>query len=313
MNAMPPGVLLEDAGCPLGCPRGDRMVVEGEDRISHVPGRFTVVACTSCGLKRTNPRPTPDTIGSYYPDSYGPYHGSEDKSPAPGLARGRLKSLLGLETRLIPPIGPGHLLELGSAHGAFLATAQAQGWSVEGIEFSAFAAEKAREQGFFVQVGSAETAEAPATRPDVIAAWMVLEHLHEPLATLKRLREWIKPDGYLIFSVPDASSGVQRLFGEWSFDLQVPNHLYHYSPATLRKLLAASGWRVDRIRWQSNPQTFLRSIVFIAGDKHWPRTGRIAQVLASDPRWGRVRALLGVLLGWTRQSGRIEVWARPAG
>jgi SAM-dependent methyltransferase len=290
----------------------------GEDRISHVPGRFTIVQCSACGLKRVNPRPTPATMGNYYPDSYGPYHVSEEGdgtgSAASGrLARGRLKSLLGLDTRLIPPMGTGHLLELGSAHGAFLATARALGWTVEGIEFSAFAAEKAREHGLVVQVGSVETADPPTMRPDMIAAWMVLEHLHEPVTTLKRLREWIKPGGYLIFSVPDASSLVQSVFGEWSFDLQLPNHLYHYSPATLHKLLAASGWRVDRIRWQSNPQTFLRSIVFMAGDKNWPRTGRIAQALASDPRWGRTRALLGVVLGWTRQSGRIEVWARPTG
>jgi SAM-dependent methyltransferase len=308
---LPPTVSLEDAPCPLGCRPDDRVIVQGRDRISNVPGLFTIVECGSCGLKRTNPRPTPSTIGVYYPDDYGPYHVSDgDRGPST-LSRGGLWAMLGLDFRVVPPVEPGHLLELGCADGDFLVTMQQRGWSVEGIEFSSFAAQKARDRGVDVQVGTVEDAQDPERPPNVIAAWMVLEHLHQPLLALRRMRGWIADDGYLIFSVPDSSSLVNRMLQEWAGDLHLPNHLYHYAPKPLKRLLEESGWKVERIYWQSNAITLLRGMTWYFEDRGMHRAARVSRALMSDRRLRKLKTLLGILLGVTRQSGRIEVWARP--
>ena len=66
-------VELEDKPCPLGCPPTDEPVVSSDDQLHGLPGRFTVVKCRTCGLMRTNPRPTPGSMGFYYPHDYGPY------------------------------------------------------------------------------------------------------------------------------------------------------------------------------------------------------------------------------------------------
>jgi len=67
------GVIFESKPCPLGCETDDKFILTGRDRLLNLPGEFTVVRCKGCGLMRTNPRPTPKTIGFYYPDNYGPY------------------------------------------------------------------------------------------------------------------------------------------------------------------------------------------------------------------------------------------------
>ena len=76
-------VRIEDVSCPLCHLKNDKIILTGHDRIHNLVGKFTIVKCRSCGLMRTNPRPTPDTIGFYYPDDYGPYIGTQIRQQAP--------------------------------------------------------------------------------------------------------------------------------------------------------------------------------------------------------------------------------------
>jgi len=307
-------VRLEDVCCPLGCPRRDEIVLTGRDRLHDLPGEFAVVKCLSCGLMRTNPRPTPDTIGAYYPSDYGPY-----KNPETAIARPsnefkkRLRKLLRLDAKTMPPIPVGRLVEIGCASGVYMEQMHREGWVVEGIEFSDLAAQLARNKGLVVQVATVETAQAPDQPVDVVAAWMVLEHLHNPVSALTKLRAWIKPDGLLIASVPDSGSLLNRQFVELRYDLHLPNHLYHFSASTIAKVLDMSGWQLTRVFWQRNCNTLLWSTEYLARDKKWARVERAVQWLRTSTRKsaGRLRMLLGWVLGVTRQSGRMEIWARP--
>src|SRR3546814_13570677 len=120
------------------------------------------------------------------------------------------------------------------------------GWDVEGIEPSAHAARQACEAGYKVRNVSLETAGDPETPFDVVVGWMVLEHLHEPLAALKKLRQWVRQDGWLGLSVPDAGGLEFKLVRARWYDLHLPAHLIHYSRDKLKKRLAKigrEGWR----------------------------------------------------------------------
>jgi 2-polyprenyl-3-methyl-5-hydroxy-6-metoxy-1,4-benzoquinol methylase len=307
-------VELESTACPNGCAPSDHLVLEGEDRLHGVPGRFSVVQCAFCGLMRTNPRPTPASIHTYYPEDYAPYQ-SQDASDAGASQGSRLKRLfasaLCLQSRVPPPVATGHLLEIGCASGAYLEQMRSAGWSAEGIEFSGDAAARARARGFRVQTATVESAQAPQQPVDLVAAWMVLEHLHEPVEALRRIRQWVRPDGYLIASVPDAGSLERRLFGDRWYALQLPTHLYHYTPRTLATVLHSAGWQLCRVRWQKNANNLLWSLEYLVNDRRWKRMTRAAAWLRGSPRAGKLRLLLGWILGILRQSGRIEIWAKP--
>jgi SAM-dependent methyltransferase len=162
-----------------------------------------------------------------------------------------------------------------------------------------------------VQTGSIESASGPDQPVDVVAAWMVIEHLHDPVAALVKLRRWVRPQGYLIAAVPDIGGRLLQCFGERRYDLHLPNHLYHFTPQSITRLLDTAGWRVERVFWQRNANSLLASLEYLAADRGWPRVLAAARWLRSAKSAGAYRNALHVLAGWTHQSGRIEVWARP--
>jgi SAM-dependent methyltransferase len=204
------------------------------------------------------------------------------------------------------------MLEIGCSSGGYMEQVRLQGWRVEGIEFSDQAASIARSKGFNVQTGSLEQVQVPDEQYDVITAWMVLEHLHEPVLGLKRLREWIKPEGYLVASVPVSKSLAKLFFKDSCYDLHLPNHLFHYTPETLKIVLANSGWKVERTFWQRNSNTLLMSFEYWAAENNVMKVLNFAKWLRLGKGAVRIRMILSILLGVTHQSGRIEIWARPA-
>jgi 2-polyprenyl-3-methyl-5-hydroxy-6-metoxy-1,4-benzoquinol methylase len=313
MKKYPDNVELEFVNCPNGCVPNDELLLTGFDRLHGIPGEFTIYRCVSCRLERTTPRPTPATIGAYYPSDYAPYKESaEAVASSKSKIKEWLRHLLGFNARALPPIPAGRMLEIGCSSGGHMEQVRHQGWQVEGIEFSDKAASVARSKGFNVQTGSLEQARAPEFKYDVITAWMVLEHLHQPIFALQKLREWIKADGYLVALVPDAVSLSRTVFKGLSYDVQVPTHLFHYTPKTLKIVLENAGWELERVFWQRNCNTLLWSFEYWAKEKNKPNMLKVAKWLRLSKGARRIRIISSFLLGVTRQSGRIEIWARPA-
>ena len=309
---------LEPASCPLGCPRGEDVVLVGRDRLQGLPGEFPVVRCRVCGTLRTDPRPTASAIGFYYPDEYGPYRPAAAASSRPAW-RARLArivwAIFDMKAETIPPLAPGRMLEVGSASGRFLATMQRRGWTVEGIELSESAASQARREGFRVQTATIDAASPPDAPVDLVVGWMVLEHLPDPVSALARLRSWTRPGGMLALSVPNAGCYEFRMFGEHWYALHLPNHLWHPTRDSLRRVLDRGGWRLERVFFQRD----LKNVIGSLG--YWLRDRRIfsaaARWLAEYPEHeDRFRLLYFLLFPFARvlalvgQTGRMTVWAR---
>ncbi|MDF1584444.1 MAG: class I SAM-dependent methyltransferase [Methyloprofundus sp.] len=316
MNILKKNVILEDVSCPLGCQKNDEVVLTGHDRLHDLPGEFTVVKCRTCGLMRTNPRPTPDTIGFYYPDDYGPYLGTQvPQSKQNTSIMQQLKSfakwLFRTNSMKLPSLPPGRMLEIGCASGAFLHQMSGQGWQVQGIEFSEKAAQATAQLGYNVHVGPLETAPNPDDLFDLIVGWMVLEHLHDPLACLKKLSEWAKPGALLALSVPNAGSLEFQLFKEKWYALQLPTHIHHFTPATLEKMLLASGWMVESVHHQRVLSNLIASTGYVLHDKGYAKLGGMFINFAGRAGvWSCALYPFAWLLSLFGQTGRMTVWAR---
>jgi len=193
---------MEVKNCPLGCSPDDTLVMSGRDRLHNRPGIFQIVMCKTCGLMRTNPRPEPQEMGQYYPDDYKPFLttviGSETSIQKRSFKTDIVNFFRG-DSKPLPNIGVGRMIEIGCASGAYLDEMSKKGWDVEGIEFSPTAAENARKKGFKIHTGPVEAAPEPSVSFDLITGWMVMEHLHEPLEVLKRLNIWTRKEGYFVF------------------------------------------------------------------------------------------------------------------
>lgn len=317
MNS-PKSVIIEDVSCPLGCKKNDEPVLHGCDLLFNLPGEYSIMKCRACGLMRTNPRPTPDTIGIYYPDNYGPYLGTQVQQLKPTRISFINKILKPLTSRFfvfntehLPSLMPGRMLEVGCASGSFLHHMAGKGWKVQGIEFSEKAAQAAVKLGYEVHSGPLETAPRPLETFDLIVGWMVLEHLHDPLGGLQRLRQWAKPGAWLVLSVPNAGSLEFSLFKNKWYALQLPTHLHHFTPVTVEKMLAAGGWKLEKIHHQRILSNLIASTGYILCDKGYKRLGKkLIDFPEIAGRWHQALYPIAWLLSIFGQTGRMTVWAR---
>ncbi len=306
-----PSVDLESRPCPMGCESHDQPVLRGHDRINGLPGEYRVVQCRACGLLRTDPRPTAQTMGFYYPDDYPPYLATRVNATVgrPGL-KAWLRKLLDTRAQAIPALEPGRMLEIGCASGAYLHQMSARGWDVTGIEFSPQAAEMARNNGYTVHTGALETVDLDQGGFDLVVGWMVLEHLHDPVASLRKLHEWAKPGAWLVLSVPNIDSLEFRLFRQRWHALQLPSHLYHYTPRTIEPMLENTGWRMHAIHQQRVLSSLFASLGHLLDEKGYPGLRRWVVGEAGDRiRMHQLFYPLGFLVAAAGQSGRMTVWA----
>jgi SAM-dependent methyltransferase len=134
----------------------------------------------------------------------------------------------------------------------FLAEARRAGWDVQGIEVSEYAAERARARGVAVTTALAESVAAPAGTYDCVCLWDVLEHVRDPAAVVCQAGAALRPGGVLALSTGDLTSWCARWSGAGWHLFNLPEHLFFFSPASLRALLARAGCRVAEVAREVN-------------------------------------------------------------
>ena len=82
---------------------------------------------------------------------------------------------------------------------------------------------------------------------DVITMWQALEHVHQPLEILQSAHQLLCPGGKIIITVPNIDCLAFHLFGTAWNGLDLPRHLVHFSPTTLRLMLKRAGFRPGRV------------------------------------------------------------------
>jgi SAM-dependent methyltransferase len=128
----------------------------------------------------------------------------------------------------------GKLLDIGCSSGGFLGTLNPERWKLYGIEIAPQMAEKAK-LATGAQVFAGDVMKAPFARNsfDVITCFDVLEHQYEPSQFLSKVRDWLKPDGIFLVVLPNIDSWESRMFGTFWYGLELPRHLFHFSPRSL--------------------------------------------------------------------------------
>jgi len=252
--------------------------------------KFNVVKCTKCGFIFTNPRPTEDTMGIFYPDTAGYYqpvrqgalkrtwkyslfknilanhYGYPFEHVLPNIFTAPLLFLLFRKFSLlhIPKFSPEkNLLDIGCSWGGYMYRMKEIGWNVFGIEMHGEAVKFAKNELLLKNVSccSVDDAEFEDAFFDVVHMSMVLEHVYDPLGTLMKINRIIKQNGQLIISVPDISGFEAKVYKDKCYALHVPQHLSHFTPKTLKAFLNKAGFRVDKIVHHN----FDRDIVASAG------------------------------------------------
>jgi 2-polyprenyl-3-methyl-5-hydroxy-6-metoxy-1,4-benzoquinol methylase len=193
----------------------------------------------------------------------------------------------------------GALLDLGCSSGSFLAALKGANWQLSGIEMSSEAAGKARTgSGAEVFVGDILEADFPAESFDLITCFDVLEHVYKPREVMARVRKWLKPDGIFYFLVPNIDSAEARVFKSYWYGLELPRHLTHFSPQSLRRMAASAGLKEVSLSTGRN-SAFEYSMRYVFDDL-FQRIGisRAPLSTASDP---------GILWRVIRKAFRVSI------
>ena len=222
---------------------------------------YRLVKCSDCGLVYLNPRPSLSEVLAR--SAF--YHGllQEMRRRLTTGRFGRLATSMMRRSRT-PAMQPGQcrILDIGCASGEYLAYLRSIGWETTGVEMDPAAAYRARVHlGLNVITGPAETAlsDLPANGFDVVTMWHVLEHLDDPRGVLAEVRRVLKPNGRFLIEVPNFESIWAKLFRENWFPIEYPFHRFHFTPQTLRHILASAGFAVQDLRGRPAPAETLWS------------------------------------------------------
>jgi SAM-dependent methyltransferase len=204
-----------------------------------------ILRCDECGLGRaeaTHFDPTVYYTGDYFSgrhaDGYADYRGAEK------VLRREFARTVDLIRRYLPG---GKLLDVGCAYGFFLQEAKRY-FDVAGIELAQEAAAYCRRNGLNVLTGVADESNLKSLgNMDVIVLLDVIEHLPDPHATLALCARYLNPGGIIVLTTGDFGSPLARVMGvHWRL-MTPPQHLWFFTPASMRSLSARLRLDLERL------------------------------------------------------------------
>jgi len=234
--AAPPASDAGQRTCPICAELDPIPWLTAPDRFHGRTKPYQLLRCASCSMVWLDDPPSKSEMGMHYGPDYDRTISEAAKAPEHWFDR-RNEVL-----RLKP--GGGAILDLGCATGGFLSTLQGPSWKLFGIEMSEEAAREVRSRcGAEVFVGDILDAPFPPNSFDVITCFNVFEHVYEPKEVLVRVAKWLKPGGVFYTLMPNIDSAGARIFRAYWYPLELPRHLSHFSPATLRRVAQSAGLR----------------------------------------------------------------------
>jgi 2-polyprenyl-3-methyl-5-hydroxy-6-metoxy-1,4-benzoquinol methylase len=201
--------------------------------------RFSLHTCNSCELTYTFPTPSDALLSKIYSGEYWMREKTVQK-------RGPIVRLVYKfnEVRLIATVKPllrrlrpgAAILEVGAGSGQLAYYLKQRGYDMEVTDISKEVLEEIWNiYGIRGHCGNLEDMEF-LSKYDAIILNNVLEHLPDPVGTLKKAEQLLTVQGIILLEVPNIASLQFKLFGGSWFPLQIPQHLFHFSPASLQKI-----------------------------------------------------------------------------
>lgn len=230
---------MVQSSCPVCTGRG-AVLISATDR----DGRpLKTVACTGCGLYRTDPLPSADEIGRFHEKTYRQLYKGVRRPKLKHIHRSAKLAAARLD-RLEKYLGPrARVLDIGCASGEWLYVLGLRGHAAVGIEVDpSYAAFGREEYAADIRPGTVMSAEFPAGSFDCVTLFHVIEHLPDPLGALERIRPWLSGEGVLAVEAPNVESPHQHPAKRFHYA-----HAVGFTPASLAYALRKAGWRIEEI------------------------------------------------------------------
>ena len=211
---------------------------------------FLIMRCNACGMGWTADPPPEEEAGNFYVSEEYISHTDRKQSISDYIYHLARSFMLGRKQRLVASaVGKetGSLVDIGSGTGYFAAYMKKRGWQVTGIEISDNARKYSVARFGIRAVTPAEIKGMPPDSADCITLWHVLEHLYEPDLWMDEVNRILRDDGRCIIALPNFASSDSARFGNRWAALDVPRHLWHFTPAAFVNFADRHGLACEKI------------------------------------------------------------------
>ena len=265
--------IIHYSHCPVCGSTGLRNVLTAKDHT--VSGKaFQIIECDECTLRFTQDAPNPGSISSYYKAEDYISHTDTSKGLINRVYKIVRKRTLTGKRKLIERstgLKKGNVLDVGSGTGSFVNELKQNDWNAVGLEPDNDA-RKVAKQLYGIELSDA--AVFYTLKPesfDAISLWHVLEHVHDPDGYVGQLRTLLNRHGKLFVAVPNYTSLDAAIYGEYWAAYDVPRHLYHFSPASIKQLMEKNGLRIVQYKpmWYDSFYISLLSTKYKKGRTNW--------------------------------------------
>ncbi len=233
--------LLVATGSQLACWCGNADLAAFGPEYSLCPACRGLVSKNAQGARVTR---VSDDGRDFYGRDYWFRHQTEDLSYPALPERAQLdlpeRCTYWLRTVLKYQMPPASILEIGCAHGGFVALLRCAGFDAVGLELSPWVAKYAHKT-FRVPVltGPLEDQRLEGSSLDIVVLMDVLEHLPDPIGTLKEAVRALRPDGLIVLQTPEFPEDIgyeELLARDHPFRLQLKpaEHLFSFSRRSIR-------------------------------------------------------------------------------
>jgi 2-polyprenyl-3-methyl-5-hydroxy-6-metoxy-1,4-benzoquinol methylase len=137
----------------------------------------------------------------------------------------------------LPAVRSPRYLDVGCSTGFVVEAARASGWEAIGVDLNPSAIEYGRSRGLDVRAVDLEEAGFDPESFDAVSLFDVLEHLLDPVRTLRACTRLLRNGGIVFLYVPNYDSASRLLMGKDAHFIWPTHHLNYYTPATIRDLM----------------------------------------------------------------------------
>jgi 2-polyprenyl-3-methyl-5-hydroxy-6-metoxy-1,4-benzoquinol methylase len=202
---------------------------------------FTVDRCGFCGFQFMNPPLREEVLHGYYGEEYYrgtaeyAYHDERNMERFPSSVRDRRVQVL---RRYAPG---GNLLDVGASFGGLLDSA-ASCFTPYGIEVSPFAGRQARSKyGDHIHIGTLADHPFPPGYFSAITMIEVLEHIQDPVRSLRECHSLLAPGGVLVLQTANMQGLQAKIFGR-RYAYYMPGHCSYFTKQNLTRCLERIGF-----------------------------------------------------------------------